>query len=119
MATETWPDSSVDYEYPTRTPVRETRWRRAINEALSSGSLRLLPVDSEADLYNLAGQCPRCGHDMDQSIEFSVIMGTLPERSRFGIFNVNCNCTGVHDGRDDKHKGCGWGGPIAVPLYVH
>ena len=30
--------------------------------------------------------------------------------------DVDCSCDEPHEGRDDKGRGCGWGGPLPVQL---
>jgi len=113
---EPWPDPAVEYEYPEQTAANEQRWRSAIEQGLAEGSLTLSRRPSTDDLYDLTGDCPRCGHHVSQPIEFGVILRALPVRENDGVFNVQCNCTQPHKGRDDKHKGCGWGGALDVPL---
>lgn len=116
MSDETWPDPAVPYDYPARTLGNESRWKEAVAAALEDKTLEL--VGTGGDTYDLIGRCPRCGHEICQAIEFDVITSVLPLESRFGMFGVRCNCTAAHDGRDDDHQGCGWGGSIPVPLYI-
>lgn len=113
---ELWPDPTVEYEYPEHTAANEQRWRSGISQGLADGSLTLSRRPAADDLYDLAGKCPRCGHDLSQPIEFDVILGALPVREKVGLFNVQCNCSAPHIGRDDQHRGCGWGGALDVPL---
>jgi hypothetical protein len=111
---EEWPNVTVRYDYPARTATNDQRWQDAIAAALKSASLQLLPRTAKGDVFDLTGSCPRCGHSMSQTIEFDVIVGVTPVKGRFGIFNVSCNCTENHGGRDANHLGCGWGGSIPV-----
>jgi hypothetical protein len=113
---EQWPDPAVEYEYPEHSSANEQRWRDGINQGLADGSLTLSRRPLPGDFYDLTGSCPRCGHHLSQPIEFGVILGALPVREKAGVFNVKCNCTQTHNGRDDKHTGCGWGGALDVPL---
>lgn len=118
MTAENWPDPQVGYHYPARTPENEGRWKEAIRKAQADGSLKLIPISDRNDLYDLVGQCPRCGHDISQSIEFDVIRGTVPINSKFGVFNVQCDCAELHVGRSENRKGCGWGGSIPIPIFI-
>ena len=111
-----WPDPFAPYDYPDRSPANVVRWKEAVACALTDESLRLTP--SGGDVYDLSGSCPRCGHRISQVVEFDVIMGSFPGAPRFGVFTVRCNCPDSHDGRDGERKGCGWGGPLPVPLHV-
>jgi hypothetical protein len=114
--TKSWPDSNVTYDYPDNTKENEAAWQAGIADALDSGSLKLIPRGKGGDLFDLIGSCPRCGHSINQSIEFNVIVGVLPVGQSTGLFNIDCDCPVAHDTSDAKRKGCGWGGPIDVPL---
>lgn len=116
VVNESWPDLHASYDYPKPNGSNEARWRDAIAAALANGTLSLSPSAGSSDIHNLEGLCPRCGHEMDQRVEFDVIIGALPIEVKFGTFNVQCNCSLPHDKRDDKRTGCGWGGSIPVPL---
>jgi hypothetical protein len=121
QVSELWPDPSVPYDYPSRAPANKARWSAAVTSALAGGTLRLLATDDSGptDFYELSGRCPRCDHRLDPiPIEFDVIMGASPVRTRTGVFDVQCNCRGAHPGRDEKIRGCGWGGSNAVRLSV-
>ncbi len=119
---ETWPDRFAAYEYPSRTPEHKARWADAITSALAEGTLQFLATDDSGstDFYELSGRCPRCDHQLDPiTIEFDVILGAEPVRTRVGVFDIQCNCSAAHAGRDDQHRGCGWGGSNAVRLAVN
>lgn len=117
---ETWPDPTIGYDYPSRTPADKARWTDAITSALARETLQLLATDDGGDFYELSGRCPRCDHQLDPiPIEFDVIMGATPIRARVGVFDIQCNCRAAHAGRDDQHRGCGWGGSNAVRLAVN
>lgn len=118
MTQETWPDSNVPYIYPDRSDENAQRWRTAIDAARQNGTLRLIPGDRSNYNQDLTGQCPRCGHDMDQPIEFDVIMPIRGLPPMFGRFNVQCNCRKAHADRDSTHQGCGWGGWIPVDIDI-
>ncbi|SNR66834.1 hypothetical protein [Blastococcus mobilis] len=109
---ETWPDRSVEYEYPASTEPNTRRWQAGIDAALADGTLQL--SKKGRGLYDLHGACPRCGHDMSVEIEFDVGMGIDVQPS--GRYNVDCNCDGSHDDEDDERDGCGWGGPLIVTI---
>jgi hypothetical protein len=109
-----WPSETAPYDYPEKTPENETRWRDAITQARAAESLRLIPGTNDAYIHDLAGRCPRCGHQMSQQIEFGVIMAFRGTPPKIGVYNIQCNCTKPHDGRGEKDSGCGWGGPISV-----
>lgn len=115
---ETWPDPSIAYDYPARTPANDRRWQDGIAAGLSSGDLTVTPRTAGGDQYELAGSCPRCSHTLSQTIEFDVLLGVRADPVRRGRFNIECNCRSQHTGRDDEHLGCGWGGSIPVALNV-
>jgi hypothetical protein len=117
MATgETWPNLTVPYSYPRKSDANGQKWQAAIDDALGSGSLQLTARDcDDDDFYELVGNCPRCGHEMAQDVEFDVIFGALPGRTV--TLDVNCNCAeDTHAGRPSSYRGCGWGGTNAVRL---
>lgn len=111
VSTPSWPDPEVHYEYPGRDESNELRWQKAIADALTAGTLRMLPKGRKGgDFYDLVGQCPRCSHKLDKEIEFGVILGF----DKSVGYNVECNCTGMHEDRPESKSGCGWGGWIEV-----
>lgn len=105
--TITWPNSSLPYEYPADTTENQTRWQSALDQSLGAGrGLEMTQKPGSQSLFNLRGGCPRCGHSMSKEVEIGVIFGVQPVQ-RFSRTNVDCNCNQEHDGRDDKHEGCG------------
>jgi hypothetical protein len=46
-------------------------------------------------------------------------LGVEPVRTLMGVFDVQCNCSATHAGRDGQHRGCGWGGSNAVRLFAN
>ena len=113
-AGEEWPSSEIGYAFPDSTIEVAEQWRRAIEGALRNGLMSIVQLDG-SDFFELSGSCPRCGHPMDQSLEFDVIRGRTVH-NRGGWFNVRCNCSSSHGGRPVDRRGCGWGGPIRVWL---
>lgn len=136
---EPWPDPNVVYQFAGSVGGAQTRWQKAVDEALEEKTLELHPVSD--DVYNLQGSCPRCSHPMASSLEFTLVLPRggfargRPLRQRQsagtravttwirdasdlavtqGTFDVVCDCRSVHDGRSEEKKGCGWGAGVGV-----
>lgn len=112
-----WPRGDVPYQFPMGKDD-QARWQEAIQAALGK-TLTMQHIDD--DRYALVGDCPRCGHEMSQFIEFGVLMGLeyRPQGSmtmRTTSVNVVCSCTGKHAAWDDKLRGCGWGKGLEATL---
>ncbi len=116
MTDEAWPDAALPYRYPVAIPDNEEKWASAIDTSLAAGTLVLVQTAPSSDVYELTGDCPRCGHQMSQTIEFEVIVGVAPVSGKVGIFNIQRECLETQLGRDDDHAGCGWGGALNVPF---
>ncbi|OBK28861.1 hypothetical protein A5634_19670 [Mycobacterium asiaticum] len=112
---EEWPNGAVRYEFPETTAENGTLWKRAIDSARSSGTLRL--EKNGKFVHDLVGDCPRCGHKMKQALHFKGVIGAFGQKES-GVFNIRCNCVEPHEGRDNGRRGCGWGGPNIVGLSV-
>lgn len=113
---EHWPSSDVDWNEPAYVPTNTVRWQSSIDEAVADGILRLESAE-RADFVELVGACPRCGHRLQQSLEFEVIRGIDESlAAQVGRFNIDCTCPNPHAGRSAGRVGCGWGGPLPVTI---
>jgi hypothetical protein len=123
MSTSNWPDASQPYEFPGGDDNKRQIWQKGIDDAISAKTLELKHV--HGDVYNLEGPCPRCGHPMAQSLDFSVI---LPKSFTFdtafgrsttaaqATFDIVCSCTQEHTARGKDATGCGWGRGLPVVI---
>ncbi len=116
MTDPAWPDSGVVFEFPPVTHENTTLWATAVNDAVKAGRLRLETDEVDADFVTLSGDCPRCGHFTQQTLEFNVIVGFNKGLARQGLFNVICTCSEPHLGRPASRQGCGWGAANEVRL---
>lgn len=113
---EHWPTTDVDWEEPAYVPTNTARWQSAIDNALVDATLRLENTENH-DFVVLVGACPRCGHRLQQTLEFEVFRA-LDDNLETGVgrFNIDCSCPNPHDGRPPGRVGCGWGGPLPVMI---
>jgi hypothetical protein len=131
MAGAVWPNGEALFEFVGGQPDARERWENAVVQALDDlHSLQLTPQGG--DYYDLIGTCPRCGHHMKQSLEFStlrakdMIVGiasdstpaTTFQSAREAAFDIVCSCREPHDGRDADTLGCGWGRGLRVTLNL-
>lgn len=140
--TDNWPQVDSRYERPRDTEDNQHRWQQALDKALATRKLRLERTGTR-NVYDLEGECPRCGHATSQEVWVEVIQDwteedapgpadnfdDLGERRDLGLFphrrpghesatiNFDCVCDHTHDG-GEKGQGCGWGGPLSVNLQV-
>ena len=116
MPAEEWPHPSARYDRDAFGDESEGRWQSAIESGLEAGSLRLERVDRHK--FDLAGACPRCGHDMRQYLPFRVVrqLDESNEVTGSGRFNITCNCDTKHRGANDDESGCGWAPSLEVQL---
>lgn len=110
--TDDWPNARAPYERPAETENNTARWQQALDAALGDGSLQWVGTD-DPDIYRLAGACPRCGHNTEQTVEINYIRG-LDEVAEKVRFNLDCACWRKHSEGAKDHDNCGWGGPLAV-----
>ncbi|MEO6997200.1 MAG: hypothetical protein ABI112_03875 [Terracoccus sp.] len=113
---EHWPSTDVDWHEPAYVPTNTARWQTAIDDALVDSTLRLESTANH-DFAELVGACPRCGHRLQQALEFEVVRG-IDEHlaAEVGRFNIDCTCPNPHDDRPPGRVGCGWGGPLPVTI---
>jgi hypothetical protein len=113
-------ESPVAYRFPAQADSEQ--WRQAVTAALEGGRLCLSPLDASGARYELAGQCPRCGDDMSQSVDFSprLLPDTFggarirpPDPGAVVELEVVCNCETEHRA---GARGCGYGRGIRVPV---
>lgn len=113
---EHWPSTDVRWEEPAYLPANTARWQRAVDDALADATLSLEPTEHH-DFFVLVGACPRCGHRLQQTLEFEVFRSIEePVETGVGRFNIDCSCSNPHEGRLAGRTGCGWGGPLPVTL---
>jgi len=110
-----WPHPDVLYEVPFETDATTERWQKALDAAITSGSMRMEPSPHHPDLFTLAGACPRCGHATRQPVEFSILADGLRPPDDVARLNFRCVCREGHE-PGPPHNGCGWGGPVAVTV---
>lgn len=99
-----WPNGSVRYEDDADEPAR---WQSAIDAALAAGTLHWERTPTSS-IFDLVGQCPRCGHDTSQPVYFEYIVGVLPTEPTPAITNIVCDCNVEHQKQPTGKSGCGW-----------
>ena len=104
MADTEWPDAKATYVDDAND---QPRWQQAIDSALNVGTLHWSPTPTST-IFDLVGQCPRCGHDTSQPVYFKYIVGVLPATPEPATTNVVCDCDEDHEDRPDGKTGCGW-----------
>ncbi len=126
MSLSNWPDGGAAYEYPGGDETNRRAWQEAVGEAQETGRLTL--HRSEGAVFYLEGMCPRCGHFMAQTLDFSV---TIPKEVTLEMMlewleapapastkDIVCSCAEAHEGRGADEQGCGWGRGLAVELQL-
>jgi hypothetical protein len=116
---EEWPNSDALFDFPGGQQDASVRWQHALDEGLQSGTLKLLHIAGAT--YTLRGDCPRCGHEMAQVLEFRVVLpvsaGSTGGAAESATFDIVCSCRATtHEGRDPTQWGCGWGRGLPVVI---
>jgi hypothetical protein len=109
-----WPDKSAPYEFRATGQADQERWQAGIDEALDKRVLKWHRTESP-DEHDIRGDCPRCGHEMDDRVVFKWIGVDRVDRISQ---NIVCNCTEAHEPRAEGKWGCGWAPALEVWLDV-